>query len=870
MNAEHRPAESDLPPAISIIAALLLSTLLLLSIIGGALGATFQSTTAVWPAPIATDRAGGYRAGGWSVTSGFGWRDHPQTGQPEFHNGIDIAGPTFCRTCPVPSMFDATVQYVGWDRPDTPDPQAAGGGQVVMFENGAGDFQVIYAHLEPYRLYVQLQGRIRDSHARYPAYANYQPIGGGELLPDASGSVTISCLGDPPRFVAARTGPGTLMFAYDRPATCETSITWGQRGGNWQGWTPDGPTTLRWSTPIQSGQQAGDVALRFRASLTPPPPPPSPTPTLTTTGALPLDSAADARIPAAAPNCQSGESGAMRCTWELSSIPTLVALPSQPGALPRGSSARMPQPTPTVTPGIRLAASADPLLVPPGGLARIAVGVFGESSTDQEFVLHANIADALEILAVRASGATCRTEGNTLRCTGTVTTTRAESIEVVVRVRLGTPPDLALESVITAQSGTQTLATRVRLLVEARTITPAAWPPPGPSPTPMPTATPPLLPTLIPPPTGELPTPVPLDGGQDTAPCYRAAIAALTQQGASYSQGGALAGDPIGADGQVLPRTGPHSFDCSGLVWWAYAQAGLPIGMTTAAQIDDGTTIACTLDDLNGADTDCWAPGDLIFLRYEGGRHVAIYVGSGLFMDCYSHAVGCVLHAVADDPFYRRHFEQARRIVSGCEGAALNPGLPVPVPFPGNPQGDVAGLCVHGQPGFTGPVEHLAGCGPPVRPGDRLFMLDSTVGFVGMSGVSTGPHLHLGLRARSYDGRYPTINVCTPTWLQGRLPPPGESCWTDMADPLDFLPRAAAGALDASGTPIPEGAPFQLPPPGYPGALVQDTPPDATPVGQYWSPNANGGRYGGGGALDWLRDASCSVWSGWPWCTGEG
>lgn len=152
-----------------------------------------------------------------------------------------------------------------------------------------------------------------------------------------------------------------------------------------------------------------------------------------------------------------------------------------------------------------------------------------------------------------------------------------------------------------------------------------------------------------------------------TAPCYTAAIKALSKQGAIYSQGGAQANDPIDpSTGQPYPRTGPNSFDCSGLVWWAYAQAGVTIGTTTYTQYDDGVAIPCRLGDLNGDNTTCWALGDLVFLSYTGGQHVAIYVGNGLFMDCYNYATGCILHDVRYDSFYQQHFWQARRIVAGC------------------------------------------------------------------------------------------------------------------------------------------------------------------------------------------------------------
>jgi hypothetical protein len=156
-----------------------------------------------------------------------------------------------------------------------------------------------------------------------------------------------------------------------------------------------------------------------------------------------------------------------------------------------------------------------------------------------------------------------------------------------------------------------------------------------------------------------------------------AAQAAISKQGAIYSQGGYLAADPVNpATGDYYPRTGPDSFDCSGLVWWSYHQAGISLGWTAAQQANDGQQIPCSLADLNRGSTSCWAPGDLIFLWYDGGQHVAIYVGDGLFMDCYNHASGCILHDPSQNSFYLSHFWQARRVVSGCEGEPLAPGEP--------------------------------------------------------------------------------------------------------------------------------------------------------------------------------------------------
>lgn len=835
-------------------------------------GAAFQSSTAVWPVPAATSAAGGYRAAGWQVASRFGWRDNPfAPDTAEFHDGVDLAGPALCRRCPAAAMFDAQVTYVGWDSPGGERPDTAAGGQTVRIESGGGAYEVLYAHLEPYRLYVQLQGRIADRHGRYDEYDGYQPIGQGELQPD--GEIAIACDGDAPDFVPARIGPGTLMFTYDRPASCRTTVTWGARGAGWEGWTPDDSVELAWSTPVDVGRAAGDVALRFRAHLVPPPPPPTVTPVVSGTTGLEGE---QGRVTSVAPAEARLALDATRLTWHIADIPPASAAAwsasSGMGAAHQPRQARE-EATPTamqLTPAppvgegetaavpqlalVLTSSRTDPAI---GQVVSLAASVFSGGAGAQAVTVRASLPAALEVLDVSASNGSCAVDGGEITCAARAGAGQPATLHIAARVSADTPPHTRLTVRASAEAGGSSAADDVTLQVAALVII-EPWPPPAPTaPTAAPGASPgspgPVAPTALP-------------AEPITAPCYRAVAAALSRQGAPYSQGGALADDPRGPDGLPLPRTGPTSFDCSGLVWWAYAQAGLPVGHTTYQQLDDGVGLACTLDDLRGVFTRCWAPGDLIFLRYPAGQHVAIYAGSGLFMDCFNHRVGCVLHDVSRDPFYRAHFLQARRIIGGCEDMALDPGAPVPPPLDGEPQGDVAGVCVVEPPTFVGRVETLDGCGPPVRLGEPVYQLDSVVGFVGLTGATTGPHLHIGLRARSYDGSYATTNICTPGWLNGRLPPPDADCWTEMADPLDFLPRAHGGELLMDGTPVPADAPYQLPPPGQPGSLALTPEPGAAPLGQYWSPFADGGRYGGEPALEWLRGVSCAAWKELPWC----
>jgi cell wall-associated NlpC family hydrolase len=66
----------------------------------------------------------------------------------------------------------------------------------------------------------------------------------------------------------------------------------------------------------------------------------------------------------------------------------------------------------------------------------------------------------------------------------------------------------------------------------------------------------------------------------------------------------------------------PKGFDCSGLVQWAFAKAGISVARTTQQQIQQGRPVS-------------WGnfhPGDLIFSNFEGGKgasHVVIYLGNG-------------------------------------------------------------------------------------------------------------------------------------------------------------------------------------------------------------------------------------------------
>ncbi len=86
----------------------------------------------------------------------------------------------------------------------------------------------------------------------------------------------------------------------------------------------------------------------------------------------------------------------------------------------------------------------------------------------------------------------------------------------------------------------------------------------------------------------------------------------------SAASGAVAAAEGRVGDPYVWGAAGPQAFDCSGLVEWAYAQAGVYLPHYSGAQYDD--TIHIPMSDLE--------PGDLVFPA-DPGEHVAIYIGNG-------------------------------------------------------------------------------------------------------------------------------------------------------------------------------------------------------------------------------------------------
>ena len=76
-------------------------------------------------------------------------------------------------------------------------------------------------------------------------------------------------------------------------------------------------------------------------------------------------------------------------------------------------------------------------------------------------------------------------------------------------------------------------------------------------------------------------------------------------------------GDPY-----VWGAAGPSSFDCSGLVLWAYAKVGISLPHFTGDQWNMGVHVG----------RNQLQPGDLVFF-YQDIGHVGLYIGNGLMVD---------------------------------------------------------------------------------------------------------------------------------------------------------------------------------------------------------------------------------------------
>ena len=109
-------------------------------------------------------------------------------------------------------------------------------------------------------------------------------------------------------------------------------------------------------------------------------------------------------------------------------------------------------------------------------------------------------------------------------------------------------------------------------------------------------------------------TPLPAHA-HDPVATTAAAVASAPTAAAQVAVDTALAqiGDPYAWGG-----SGPNAFDCSGLMQYSYAAAGISLPRTSSIQATVGTPVSF----------DALQPGDLLFF-YSPVSHVGMYIGNG-------------------------------------------------------------------------------------------------------------------------------------------------------------------------------------------------------------------------------------------------
>lgn len=104
-----------------------------------------------------------------------------------------------------------------------------------------------------------------------------------------------------------------------------------------------------------------------------------------------------------------------------------------------------------------------------------------------------------------------------------------------------------------------------------------------------------------------------------------ALAAAMTKLGSPYSWGAA----------------GPDAFDCSGLVYWAYQQAGITLPRTSMAMMQSGIPVS----------REQLQPGDVVGY-YAGASHVGMYAGNGLIVHASDYGIPVQVVPLDNAPIY--------------------------------------------------------------------------------------------------------------------------------------------------------------------------------------------------------------------------
>ena len=97
----------------------------------------------------------------------------------------------------------------------------------------------------------------------------------------------------------------------------------------------------------------------------------------------------------------------------------------------------------------------------------------------------------------------------------------------------------------------------------------------------------------------------------------------------------------------------PGGFDCSGLVYYVYQRAGIPVPRDLYGQLQSGSRVSrANLQ-----------PGDIVFFAntYEAGlSHDGIYIGGGRFINAVDYGIGVAVSSI-NDSYWSAHYYGASR-----------------------------------------------------------------------------------------------------------------------------------------------------------------------------------------------------------------
>jgi len=167
----------------------------------------------------------------------------------------------------------------------------------------------------------------------------------------------------------------------------------------------------------------------------------------------------------------------------------------------------------------------------------------------------------------------------------------------------------------------------------------------------------------------------------------------------------------------ILDTENPgHSFDCSGLVQWAYRQAGITLPRTAAEQ--QRATTRVSRADL--------APGDLVFYG-SPAHHVGIYVGGGQFLEApHTGTVVKITGMGSPTNFGRVSGSGAAGTAAQDTGAVQTTALSTGGSASGPPTSTVAFDPFKGPLSFLGGIWHTVS-GVPTDIGDVAQAMNSMV-----------------------------------------------------------------------------------------------------------------------------------------------